>query len=78
MLRRIIFLFLVFFFGCGYHFVGKGRLPGEIGSIAIAPFENQTDEPHLGKIMEEALRAELIRRRGVKVVEEGSAEAILK
>ena len=78
MLRRIISLFLVFFFGCGYHFVGKGRLPGEIGSIAIAPLENQTDEPHLGKIMEEALRAELIRRRGVKVVEEGSAEAILK
>ncbi len=77
-MRRIISLFLVFFFGCGYHFVGKGKLPGEIGSIAIAPFKNQTDEPHLGKIMEEAFRAELISRRGIKVVEEGSAEAILK
>jgi len=78
MLKKIALLFLAFLVGCGYHFVGKGKLPGGINSIAIVAFENRTDEPHLGKIMEEAFRAELISRRGVKVVEEGSAEAILK
>jgi len=78
MLKKIALLFLAFSVGCGYHFVGKGKLPGGINSIAIAAFENRTKEPHLGKIIEEALRAELISRREVRVAEGESAEAILK
>jgi len=64
--------------GCGYHFVGMGGMPRGVKKIAICTLDNATPEPHLGEVIASALRREFITRRGVEVVGEGEAEAILK
>jgi len=75
MLRLLLLLPLLF--GCGYHFVGKGELPGKVSSLAIVPFENHTQEPRLGDFFTAALREEFI-SRGPRVVPQAEAEALLE
>lgn len=72
-----LLLVLSFLFGCGYHFVGKGELPGRVSSLAIVPFGNHTHEPRLGDFLTAALREEFI-NRGARVVPQAEAEALLE
>jgi len=54
---------------CGYRFVtGKAGLPG-VGSVAIATPENESFEPGLEFVVADALRKELLRRGGARLVE---------
>ncbi len=57
----ILLLFLALTFGCGYRFLGTGRLPDNIERICIIMLENQTPETGFENRITDALIAEFSR-----------------
>ena len=79
-LFKWVFLVALLVGGCGYKLVGTGRstLPSHITSVAIPLFANQTLEPELEKDITSAVRQEFIKDGRLKVVDVGSAAALLE
>ena len=61
----------------GYGFAGGG-LPGNIRTMAIQPFDNETPTPELQKEIFEAMRKELQPRLGVRDAAEDRADALVR
>jgi Lipopolysaccharide-assembly len=61
--------------GCMYSFAGGG-LPPNIGTMAIAPFDNQTTSPDLPKELYDQMHAELQKRLGVRDAPRERADAL--
>lgn len=61
--------------GCMYSFAGGG-LPPNIGTMAIAPFDNQTTSPDLQKELYDQMHAELQKRLGVRDAPRERADAL--
>ncbi len=65
--------------GCGvYSFTGGGGLPGHIETIAVLPFENRTTQFTLTQELTQRLTDVLPGRLGVRLADEGSADAIVR
>ena len=61
--------------GCGYHLVGAGL--GDAGAIAIRTPANESREPGLELIVASALRRELLRRDGGRLIEDPEQAALV-
>jgi hypothetical protein len=61
--------------GCMYSFAGGG-LPPNVGTMAIAPFDNQTTSPDLTKELYDQMHAELQKRLGVRDAPRERADAL--
>lgn len=68
-------LALLLLAGCMYSFAGGG-LPPNIGTMAIAPFDNQTTSPDLPKELYDQMHAELQKRLGVRDAPRERADAL--
>jgi len=62
---------------CAYGFAGGG-LPTHVRTVAIIPFENQTPLPELQRELNEALRAGLEQRLGLRDASEENADAVVR
>jgi|SRR5579884_3319785 len=62
--------------GC-YHFSGGG-LPGNIHSVALTTFDNQTASPDLPKELYDQLHQELRRRLGLRDAPSDRADALVR
>jgi Lipopolysaccharide-assembly len=60
---------------CMYSFAGGG-LPPNIGTMAIAPFDNQTTSPDLPKELYDRMHSELQKRLGVRDAPRERADAL--
>jgi hypothetical protein len=76
-LRRVVIASFVWLAlsGCGYHLVGAGL--GDVGAIAIRTPENESREPGLELVVASALRRELLRRDGSRLVEDPERAALV-
>jgi len=63
--------------GVRYGFAGGG-LPSHIRTMAVLPFENETDSPDLQRELFEQLRRELRSRLGLREAPEASADALVR
>ncbi len=74
-----LFLALLTFSGCGYHFSGKGEaFPKDVNSIYVTTFVNSSEDVGLEKEISSALRSEFRRRGMVRPVNQlDQADAIL-
>ncbi|MGB9700693.1 MAG: LPS assembly lipoprotein LptE [Thermodesulfobacteriota bacterium] len=64
---------------CGYRFVGREtNLPGDIKTLAIPLFTNQTDQIGLESEITQALRERFISSKRLVIQEEKSANLVLK
>jgi hypothetical protein len=61
--------------GCGYRLVGAGL--GNVGSIAIRTPDNESREPGLELVVADALRRELLRRDGSRLVEDPKRASLI-
>jgi outer membrane lipopolysaccharide assembly protein LptE/RlpB len=79
---RCLFCFVLTFslLGCGYHFPGQaGNVPGQVNSVYISLFTNQTSEPQLENRMTNQVSQVFSRRKSLVQVERiDLAEAILQ
>ncbi len=66
---------LVLLSGCGYRLVGAGL--GDAGSIAIRTPANESREPGLELVVAAALRRELLRRDGARLVEDPAQASLV-
>lgn len=62
---------------CLYSLNGGG-LPSEIKSVAVIPFDNETASPELQRELNEALRASLASKLGLKEAAEDKASAVVR
>jgi TolB-like protein len=62
--------------GCLYGFAGGG-LPGNIRTVAILPFDNQTAEPALTQEVSESVTEAMQRRLGLRPSAEATADAVV-
>ncbi len=63
---------------CGYQLVRYGGGLGEVRSVAIRTFANDSYEPGVEYTVADALRREFLRRRGVRLIEDpGAADLVL-
>jgi len=62
---------------CLYGFAGGG-LPSHIHTVAILPFDNQTAEPQLTQEVADAVQEAMERRLGLRLADEGSADAVVR
>lgn len=63
---------------CGYQVVRYGGGLGEVRSVAIRTFANDSYEAGVEYTVAEALRREFLRRRGVRLIEDpGAADLVL-
>lgn len=75
-LRSFLFLFFLFIVltGCGYHISGKGgSFPGNIKTVSIPFFKNQTQRPDVESVITSAIVDEFITSGIVKVASDGEA-----
>jgi hypothetical protein len=63
--------------GCIYSFTGGG-LPRHVDTVAIVALENESPEPLLESEVQRALQGELPRQLGVRLAEEGLADAVVR
>ena len=73
-------LLLVIASGCGYALQGSGPgvLPESVQSIAIRPFENNTQRPEIEQRVTEEVARQFARRKRYKIVSDpGTADAVL-
>jgi hypothetical protein len=68
---------LVLLTGCLYHFSGGG-LPGNIHTISVATFDNQTPSPELPKELYDEIHTQLQKRLGVRDAPSNKADAIVR
>jgi hypothetical protein len=63
---------------CGYRMVRYGGGLGEVRSVAIRTFANDSYEPGVEYTVADALRREFLRRRGIRLIEDpGAADLVL-
>lgn len=72
-----VLLCLVTLSGCGYHFVGTGKLPENIESVYIRKLENQTRETGLENQLTDQLIVAFSRGNAVVSKNEDTADAVL-
>ncbi len=73
-----VFFLLSFLIGCGYHFKGKeNNLPRDIQSVAIPIFKNQTSETNIENYFTNALIAQFVRGKELKIADVKHADAII-
>lgn len=53
---------------CGYHVVRYGDLPGAARSVSVRTLQNDSTEPGVELLVSEALRREVLRRGGLRLV----------
>lgn len=63
--------------GCGYRLAGSGRLPAGVETMFIPVFENRSALTGIENDFTDSLIEEFTRRRGVRLVAEGAADAVL-
>lgn len=64
---------------CGYSFRGKqNNLPSEVRTIAIPMFANRTGETRIESIFTDAVIFQFTRSQMLRVVDQGSSDAVLK
>ncbi len=64
---------------CGYTFRGKqNNLPPDVRTIAIPVFANRTGETRIEAIFTDAVLFQFTRSQMLRVVDEGSADAVLR
>ena len=75
----LVFVTLLLFSGCGYHFAGQGgHLPGGLSKIYVAPINNLTSEPYLETKLISRVTDEFARSGQIaEVFNSAAAEAIL-
>jgi len=77
-ISRFIFLAILLFTGCGYHFSGSGaRLPSGVLSVAIPIFGNQTIQTGIETTLTGALVDKFTAAKQVTVTGQSEADAIL-
>lgn len=77
MSRALSLSLLTLLVGCVYSFTGGG-LPGHVRTVAVVALDNETPEPLLETEVQQALQAELPRRLGVRLADEGLADAVVR
>ena len=71
-------LLLFFLVGCGYHFKGKeNNLPKDIRTVAIPIFKNNTTETNIENYFTNALIAQFVRGKELKLTDVKHADAII-
>ncbi len=82
--RRMLFETLLVLFvvsllsGCGYHFKGKqNNLPKDIKTIAIPIFKNDTTETNIENYFTNALIAQFVRGKELKLTDVKHADAVV-
>ena len=66
-------------FACNYHIVRYGDLPEDVRSISVRTLENDSTEPGVELLVTEALRREIMRRGGIRLVADPSvADLVLR
>ncbi|MBI5683410.1 MAG: LptE family protein [Deltaproteobacteria bacterium] len=75
-----LFLFTIYYSlftalsGCGYHIAGKdGKFPGDIKTVSIPFFKNETQKPDVESVITPAVVDEFVISGIVKVVSNGEA-----
>lgn len=64
---------------CGVHYgFAGGGLPGNIRTMAIVPFENQSPSPEVQRELMEVMRRELQKRLGVRDASPERADALVR
>lgn len=63
--------------GCLYGFAGGG-LPPHVRTVAVLPMDNETSSPELPRELQEALRAGLQSRLGLRDAPEDRANAVVR
>lgn len=71
-------LALVLLYGCNYSFRAGSGFPSHVQTIAILPFENETDRFELTQEVHEALLRELPGALGIRAAGEEVADAVLR
>lgn len=74
----LAFFCLLMLTACGYHFSGRGDLPGNIQTLSVQMLENRSSVTGVETTVTNALINELNRRRQGSVVGAKKAEAVLK
>jgi hypothetical protein len=75
----LILAFCTLVFGCGYHFTSIGPpLNVRLQSLAIPPFSGSSSYPGIEDDFTTAVRQEFLTRSKVRLVEEKSAQAVLR
>jgi hypothetical protein len=64
--------------GCLYTFRAGAGLPSHVRTLAVVPFENQTDRFDLGQEIEEAILQQVPRAFGVRIASEDQADAVIR
>jgi hypothetical protein len=64
--------------GCLYTFQAGAGLPSHVRTIAVVPFENETDRFDLAQQIHEAIFQEVPRAFGVRTASEEDADAIIR
>ena len=73
-----VILLLLFVVGCGYHFKGKeNNLPKDIKSVAIPIFKNNTTETNIENYFTNALIAQFVKGKELKITDAKHADAII-
>jgi hypothetical protein len=76
-LRMLLVPALLLFAGCVYGFTGGG-LPSGIRTVAVLPFENETQAAGLERDLQEVMRREVEGRLGLRPAGESNAHAIVR
>lgn len=77
MARVIVLSLAALLTGCLYSFTGGG-LPPHVNTVAVVGLDNETPEPLLESEVQRALQGELPRQLGVRLAEEGLADAVIR
>ncbi len=77
--RSLIAVFaILFLLGCGYHFKGKeNNLPRDIQTVAIPIFKNNTTETNIENLFTNAVIAEFVKGKELKLVDVNQADAVI-
>src|SRR5579872_2479630 len=70
---------LVYASACAVHYgFAGGGLPGNIHTMAVMPFDNQTASPDVGKSLYDEMHSELQQRLGVRDASQEKADALVR
>jgi hypothetical protein len=76
--QYIVWLLLLGFTSCGYHFPGKGgSLPVDVRSVAIPTFANSTQETGIESLVTQAMVEKFVSTRTLLITGQNSADSLL-